>query len=72
MNLLLGIILGVLLTIGTAFFADAYTTADVTSDTCSKQIVNWDIAKERLHETTASIQTGWDRLESGVRSLRRS
>jgi hypothetical protein len=72
MNLLLGIILGVLLTIGTAFFADAYTTADVTSDTCSKQIVNWDTAKERLHETTASIHTGWDRLESGVRSLTRS
>ena len=58
MNLLLGIMFGTLLTIGTAFFADAYTTANVTSDTCSKQIVNWDIAKERLHETTASIQTG--------------
>ena len=51
MNLLLGIMFGTLLTIGTAFFADAYTTANVTSDTCSKQIVNWDIAKERLHET---------------------
>jgi hypothetical protein len=70
MNLLLGIILGVLLTIGTAFFADAFTTADVTSDTCSKQIVNWDIAKERLHETDALIKTGWDRLERGIKSLR--
>ncbi len=69
MNLLLGIVLGVLLTIGTAFFADAFTTAEVTSETCSKQIVNWDIAKERLHETTASIETGWNRLKSGFRSL---
>jgi hypothetical protein len=42
MNLLLGIILGVLLTIGTAFMADAFTTAEVTSETCSKQIVNWE------------------------------
>ena len=47
MNLLLGIILGVLLTIGTAFMADA-------TQMCSNQMVNWDIAKERLHETTAN------------------
>ena len=69
MNLLLGIILGVLLTIGTAFMADALTTADVTPQTCSNQIVNWDIAKERLHETTASIERGWTRLKSSFRSL---
>ena len=60
MNLLFGIVLGVLLTIGTAFMADAFATADVTTETCSKQIVNWDVAKQRLHETTASIS---DRLE---------
>ena len=69
MNLLLGIIVGVLLTIGTAFVADAFTTGEVTSETCSKQIVNWDIAKERLHETTASIETGWGRLRTSFRSL---
>ena len=34
MNLLLGIIVGVLLTIGTAFIADAFTTAEVTSEAC--------------------------------------
>jgi hypothetical protein len=69
MNLLVGLIVGVLLTIGTAFIADAFVTSEVTSDTCSKQIVNWDVAKERLHETTSSIATGWDRLKGGVRSL---
>jgi hypothetical protein len=34
-----------------------------------RQIVNWDVAKERLHETTSSIATGWDRLTSGVQKL---
>ena len=57
MNLLLGLVIGVLLTIGTAFIADAFTAGEVTSETCSKQIVNWDVAKERLHDSTASIQT---------------
>ena len=72
MNLILGVLVGILLTIGTAFVADAFVTADVTAENCSKQIVNWDIAKERLHETTASIQAGWDRVESGIRDLKRS
>ena len=66
MNLLLGLILGVLLTIGTAFIADAFATSEVTSDTCTKQIVNWEVAKERLHETSSSIATGWNRLKSSV------
>ena len=68
MNLLLGLILGVLLTIGTAFVADAFSTS-VVSDACSKQIVNWDVAKERLHETTSAVATGWERLKGGVKSL---
>jgi hypothetical protein len=69
MNLLFGIVVGILLTIGTAFMADAFATSDVTTETCSKQIVNWDVAKQRLHETTTSIATGWNRLKGGVQSL---
>ena len=69
MNLLMGIVVGILLTIGTAFMADAFVTSDVTAQNCSKQIVNWDVAKERLHQTTASIAVGWDRLKRGVQSL---
>ena len=69
MNLLLGLILGVLLTIGTAFVADAFSTSEVVSDACSKQIVNWDVAKERLNETTSAVATGWERLKGGVKSL---
>ena len=57
-----------LLTIGTAFVADAFSTS-VVSDACSKQIVNWDVAKERLHETTSAVATGWERLKGGVKSL---
>ena len=65
MNLLLGLILGALLTIGTAFVADAFSTSQST-ETCTKQIVNWEVAKERLHETSSSIATGWNRLKSSV------
>jgi hypothetical protein len=69
MNLVAGVLVGILLTIGTAFVADAFVSSDVTAQDCSKQIVNWDNAKERLHETTASIQVGWDRLRNGLDRL---
>jgi hypothetical protein len=35
MNLLLGIIVGMLLIIGAAFMADAFVTSDVTAENCS-------------------------------------
>lgn len=69
MNLLFGMVVGILLTIGTAFITDAYSAPEVTTENCSKQIVNWNVAKDRLHETTSSIATGWDRLKNGVQKL---
>jgi hypothetical protein len=66
MNFLFGIIIGIVLTAGTAFIADSFATASVTTDETSRQIVNWDVAKERLHDSTAAIRVGWERLERGV------
>jgi hypothetical protein len=70
MNFLFGIIVGIVLTIGTAFIADSFATATVASDSTSRQIVNWDVAKERLHDSTASIRVGWKRLERGIDNLK--
>ena len=68
MNLLLGLVIGVLLTIGTAFIADAFTAGEVTSETCSKQIVNWDVAKERLHDSTVRLGGIVSRMACGASS----
>jgi len=70
MNFLFGIIVGIVLTVGTAFIADSFVTASVTSDAASLQIVNWDVAKERLHGSTTSIRVGWKRLERGIDNLK--
>jgi hypothetical protein len=66
MNFLFGIIVGIVLTVGTAFIADSFVTASVSADATSRQIVNWDVAKERLHDSSASIRVGWERLERGI------
>jgi len=70
MNFLFGLIVGILLTVGTAFIADSFVTGSVTSDATSRQIVNWDVAKERLHDSTTSIRVGWERLERGIDHLK--
>ena len=49
----------------------AIATSEVTTDACSKQIVNWDIAKERLHETTSAVATGWEHLRVALKALNR-
>ena len=66
MNFLFGIIVGIVLTVGTAFIADWFVTASVSADATSRQIVNWDVAKERLLDSSASIRVGWERLERGI------
>jgi hypothetical protein len=58
------------LTVGTTFVADSFETASVGSEPTSRQIVNWDVAKERLHDSTTSIRVGWKRLERGIDNLK--
>jgi ABC-type antimicrobial peptide transport system permease subunit len=70
MNFLFGIIVGIVLTVGTAFIADSFVTASMSTDPTSRQIVNWDVAKERLHDSTTSIRVGWERLERGINNLK--
>ena len=61
-------IAGVLLTVGLAFVADSTVTDEVASDT-NRQIVNWEVAQQRLHGFTTLIRTGWERLESQIHRL---
>lgn len=62
MRLLLGMILGALLTVGAAFVADSMTPGAGAGGTESRHIVNWDVARERLQTFTAYAREEWDRL----------
>ncbi|MGZ5918015.1 MAG: hypothetical protein ACXWJ4_11995 [Methyloceanibacter sp.] len=62
MRLLLGMILGALLTVGAAFISDSMTPSTSAGDTESRRMVNRDVAGERLHAFTAYVREEWDRL----------
>jgi hypothetical protein len=67
MRLFLGIIIGVFLTIASAYVIDSVTTgpatADVTATTNARRpMVNWDVVDHNWHAFTESVRIGWNRL----------
>jgi len=74
MRLLLGIILGVGLTIGGAYLYDrsTYGTAstDITMTTAARPMVNWDVVSVKWHGLTEGAKQQWDRVTANVQADR--
>ena len=68
MRILLGVILGVFLTIGFAYVYDASTTrpSDPTARTSLEQrpMVNWDVVSGNWHGWSLSVRNTWNKLAS--------
>jgi hypothetical protein len=58
MRLIMGMIIGFLLTVGVAYISDA--TAPATTD--ARQMVNWDVVAKRVEAVTAMVRDGWRRI----------
>jgi hypothetical protein len=56
MRLILGIIIGVSLTVGGAYIADAMAGAE------AKPMVNWDVVVKNIDAVTALARAGWKRI----------
>jgi len=66
MRLLLGMTLGVFLTIGFAYVYDASATrpSDSTAQTSLERrpMVNWDVVSGNWHEWSSSVRNTWHKL----------
>ncbi len=64
MRLFLGIIIGILLTVGAAYIGDSFPPAPAAGDTPAVQthMVNWDVVQKRLGDLGTSVHDAWDRL----------
>jgi hypothetical protein len=66
MRLFLGIILGVFLTIASAYVIDSLTTGPATAGAEAtvqrKPMVNWDVVDHNWTSFTRSVRSGWNRL----------
>lgn len=80
MRLLLGMILGALLTIGGAYIYDSghgntaagdTTTGSATiNTTASRPMVNWDVVSVKWHELTEGARHQWNRVTANVQAER--
>lgn len=62
MRLILGIILGVLLTTGVAYIADYGRRPVCPAGGVGCPLVNWDEANSRFDSISAGVQSAWHRL----------
>jgi hypothetical protein len=68
MRLLLGIVLGVFLTIGSAYVYDASTASTAAPSTQAgvegRPMVNWDVVRSNWHGWSSDLRSTWHRLAS--------
>ena len=62
MRLLLGVILGVLLTIGGAYVYDSAHAPATTTSVAQRPLVNWDVASVKWDHLTTRARNEWTRL----------
>ncbi len=62
MRFVLGIIVGILLTVGSAYVFDQTHKSDGTEGAVEKHMVNWDVVQDELKSLSTGIHDGWDRL----------
>jgi hypothetical protein len=68
MRTLIGIILGVFLTLGVAYIHDASITAPTTNpnyaSTDARPMVNWDVVGSSWQDFKVRVDAGWKKLQS--------
>jgi hypothetical protein len=66
MRVLIGIVLGAVLTIGGAYLYDSHTTRGATTSSASTQrpMVNWDVVNTKWNRLTERARAEWNRIAS--------
>ncbi len=68
MRFALGLIVGIVLTIGSAYIADALHTAPGPDERAAPRMVNWGVVNDNLKDLSTSVQNGWSRLTGHARA----
>lgn len=70
MRFISGLLVGILLTVGTAYVVDALHAAPGPDDKATPQrMVNWGVVSDNLSGLSSGVKTGWSRLTGGVKEI---
>lgn len=64
MRLILGMILGALMTIGAAYISDSASAPSPSSPSAYRPMVNWDVVGENWGSLTGRVRDQWNKLSS--------
>jgi hypothetical protein len=64
MRVLLGIIVGVVLTVGSAYLYDSHRAMTAAQPNVERPLVNWDVVASKWQHLTARARAEWNRLAS--------
>jgi hypothetical protein len=67
MRFALGLIFGIVLTVGTAYVTDAMHSAPGPDQKEAPRMVNWGVVNDNLRDLSSSVQDGWNRLTGHTR-----
>jgi hypothetical protein len=62
MRVLIGIILGVILTVGGAYLYDSHSATAANPSGIQKPMVNWDVVSTKWNHLTERARAEWNRL----------
>ena len=62
MRMFFGIILGILLTIGSVYVFDSMRKSGGPDGSGERPVVNWDVVERGVKALSSSLQEGWSRL----------
>jgi hypothetical protein len=67
MRFAIGLIFGVLITIGAAYLHDSWTSGP-SPDTEDGRMVNWNVVHRNVHDLGANISAEWKRLSERIQA----
>lgn len=62
MRILIGIILGVMLTVGGTYLYDSHSAATAPNASVQRPMVNWDVVSTKWNHLTQRARAEWTRL----------
>jgi hypothetical protein len=62
MRFIFGLLVGIVLTVGSAYVVDTMHSAPGPDQKEAARMVNWEVVNDNLKNLSTSIQDGWSRL----------
>ena len=64
-----GLIIGIILTIGTAYVVDTLHSAPGPEGRDGRRMVNWEVVNDNMRDLSTSVQDGWHKLVGDAKKL---